>query len=347
MENLLTLRQKQFRTGGLVMFIAAIGLLIARILATLLSGVLPDLVLSALFSLFVQVVCLLIVPFFVYKFALKLSFSGVLEHSNVRKPNPWVMLLCIPLGVCCLFVTLGVSTIWQSWLIMLGYTHSSSSAMPATFSVGLFILEIILTGVLPGVCEEFTNRGGIVTALRGSFTPAQTIVLGGVIFGLFHQNITQVFYTFCFGMLMTALTLKTKSIFPAMLVHFMNNTLSVYIDFSSAYGLPFGGMISWINDLLLTNFLAAVGLWVLSVAAAVGVFYAILRICKKQNASAAAHDDGIVILSAEGEELDRPSELPLENKMLYKPVLRDWAFYIGAAITMLLTTIFTFTWGLL
>ncbi len=362
MTELLVQKQKRFRAAGMVVFSVALGLLASRIVANLTSDYLSDTLLDVVFTLLTQVVFLLIVPFVIYKLALGKSFSGVLELSNFRKTSPWILLLCVPLGVCCIIVTMGVSTIWYMILTLFGFSSSSSTVYPETFSIWLLLLNIFLTGVLPGFCEEFTNRGGFLTVMRGSFGTAQTILLCGLEFGLFHQNVTQVFYTFVFGMLMATLCLYTRSVFPGMIVHFMNNSISVYLDFAEEYSLPLGGFFDNVNALLTSNFGLAALLWLLFAAAGAGMVFAILKLASRDvKARYRAPEPEprryaspeTVIVSAEGEEVGEKAEdeaseprTPLSDKMLYKPVLRDWAFYIGALVVTIITTVCTFAWGL-
>lgn len=346
MEELLRKRQIQFRAAGAVMFSVAAGLSIARIISSLISDKLSPTLSDVIFTLTTQAVFLLIIPFLIYKFSLKKSFTGVMRLSSVRKPDLRVMLLCVPLGVCCLIATMGVSTVWAVILEMLGFKYpSGGSSYPATFSVWLLLLNIVLTGVFPGVCEEFANRGGFLTTMRGSFSEAQTIVICGLAFGLFHQNVTQVFYTFLFGMLMAALVIKTKSIFPAILVHFLNNSISVYLDFASVYSLPLGNFFDSVNYLLANYFIVAVILWMAVIGIGVGIFILIMRLSNKNAAKNRDNDNGVKIVEAEGESLEGEA-LPLEDTLLYKPVARDWAFYIGARVITFITTFCTFFWGL-
>lgn len=344
MDELLLNRQKEFRTSGFVMFSVALGLLIARIVASLLSDYMSELALDSLFTVLMQVVFLAIVPFVIYMLRLNKTPKEVLSFSNIRKPNLKIMLLCIPLGICCLIVTMGVSMIWLIFLMLIGYTPSGGE-MPETANIGMFLLSLLLTGVLPGLCEEFTNRGGFLTVMRGSFTERQTIVICGLAFGLFHQNITQVFYTFCFGMLMALLVLKTKSIFPAVLVHFMNNSLSVCIDYAE-YVPALKPVVDSVDNFLWNNIGLAFVIWLAVLGIAVGIVYLILQIAKKERAKQLTDsEDGAVITAVDGEAIE-PKKLPLEDKMLYKPVARDWAFYIGALVVTAITTFCTFYWGL-
>ena len=223
--------------------------------------------------------------------------------------------------------------------------------MPEKLNIGWLLLDIVLTAVLPGICEEFTNRGGLLTTMRSSFNPAQTTLIVGLAFGLFHQNITQLFYPMLFGMLMAVLVMKTKSIYPAIIVHFMNNALSVYIDYASVYpALPFHNFINSIN-MLTYNFLpVVVMMWAGVVAVGVGLFILILRLTKGKTATktrVVSRVGGITILAVEGEEIEENEARPLEDTQLYKPTLRDSAFYIGSLVITIVTTIVTFYWGTL
>ncbi len=337
MENLIELKQRRFRASGIVMFSVALGLLIARIVAPLMyrAGA-GDTLVDVVFTCLVQIVFLGVVPFFIYKIALRESPRGIFELSNFRKTDFRVLLLCVPLGVCTLCFTAGTSTLWSVILYYLGYRGGGSS-MPETLNAWLLILDLVLTGVLPAVFEEFTNRGAFLTAVRSSFNPAQTVLICGLAFGLFHQNITQIFYTFFFGVLCAVLVLRTKSVFPGMIVHFVNNALSVYLDYAEAYGLPLGGISDWLYSLVARAFPLVGLLWLVATAAGVGIVYLIFRLTRKKKTDGEAH-----ITAVDGVEIE-----PLAETMLYKPVLRDWAFYIGAVVVTVFTTCCTLWWGVL
>lgn len=319
------------------MFSVALGLLISRIVASLMYRAnASDTVVDVVFTCLTQIVFLGVVPFLIYKIALSESPRGVFELSNFRKTDYRVLLLCIPLGVSMLCFTAGTSTVWSVILYYLGYRGSGSS-MPETFNAWLLVLDLVLTGVLPAVFEEFTNRGAFLTAMRSSFNPAQTVLICGLAFGLFHQNITQIFYTFFFGVLCAALVLRTKSVYPGMIVHFVNNGLSVYLDFAEAYGLPLGGISDWLYSLVTRAFPLVGLLWLLATAVGIGIIYLIFRLTKKKQSDGEAR-----IVAVDGVETE-----PLAETMLYKPVLRDWAFYIGAVVVTFFTTCCTLWWGVL
>lgn len=338
MEKLLERRKREFRSAGLTVFAAATGLLALRVLFNLLGDALSDLASDVLFSCLMQIGVLLIGTFVCLRLTLRRSTLGVLEYANVRRPSWKIMLLCVPLGICVYVATIGVSTVWLAILMGFGYTPSSGTPLPESFSFGALALELFITAVLPGVCEEFTNRGAYLTALRNTFSKRVTVVLCGVAFGLFHQNITQVFYASCFGMLMAYLVIEGRSVFPAMVVHFTNNALSVYTDYASAYDIPLSGLMRWLSASIESRFALLAFLFVLTCAAGVLLYIFIIKLSRKH---ACSEMNGIRVLGDEPEGGEY-----LAPTLLYKPTLADWTPYIGALVMTVLTTVATFIWGL-
>ncbi len=315
-----------------------------------------------LFSLPVQLVFFLIVPFCIYKFYGKRSVRAVLEYGSVGAFKPY-FLLALPLGLFVYFLTLGVSSAWQALLGATGYAHASAATpLPDGFVAGFFVAEIVMTAVLPAVCEEFVMRGGLLTTARKSLGIVGCVVLGGVAFGLFHQNVRQVFYTSLFGALTVFLTYKTKSLYPAMLMHFVNNFCGVFFEYAEHYGWPvFGGLWSMINELsaeypwLLFIVFAAVA------GAALGIVVIMLYCREKRvirdktavikDSAFDATNKRVVIMGefdpARIESLEMQREVYGKDyrEQKYKPTLRDLALIAALATVTVVTTVFTYVWG--
>ncbi|MDE6401577.1 MAG: CPBP family intramembrane metalloprotease, partial [Clostridiales bacterium] len=154
---------------------------------------------KALFALPTQLIFFFAVPFCVYKFYGKRTVKKTFEFGSCGGFKPYY-LFALPLGCAAFVLTLGVSSAWTALLKLTGYVVTSSSEpMPENFVFGFFIAEVIMTAILPAVCEEFAVRGGLLTTAQNTFKTAGCVVLCAVVFGLFHQNIRQVFYTALFG----------------------------------------------------------------------------------------------------------------------------------------------------
>ena len=352
MENLLYERRRRFRATGIAVFVMALGLLLSRIIAQLLPESIPSLTTDIIFTILVQVVFLGGGTFLVYWLYLKKKPREIFELSNFRKTDYRILLLCIPLGACVLVATTCISSAWYMLLKKLGYSPSGGTAILSEFRWYNLLVEIVLTGLAPAIFEEFIHRGGLLSTMRGSYDEAKTVIIAGVIFGLFHQSITQVFYTALFGALMAFLVLRTKSIYPAMVIHAVNNSLSVYNDYAKVYSnLPLHSFFSWINNLMLTAFPIVMMMFFAIIVSGVAIFFLILYLTRHKKSvhirAIRNVSDGSTIVAVEDESLDDNSTPVLEDTLLYKPTPRDYAFYIGGLVITILTTICSFVWGVI
>jgi sodium transport system permease protein len=89
--------------------------------------------------------------------------------------------------------------------------------------------SVALLSLLPAVFEEITFRGTLLHGLRSRLHPAALAVVVGVVFGLFHIALFRIAPTAFLGIMLTAVTLLTGSIFPAMLWHGLNNGMALLL----------------------------------------------------------------------------------------------------------------------
>ncbi|NND71723.1 MAG: CPBP family intramembrane metalloprotease [Rhodothermales bacterium] len=86
---------------------------------------------------------------------------------------------------------------------------------------------ILMIAATPAICEEVLFRGYVLRQAERSMGSRWGIVFAGVIFGVFHLLPTQVLPLSLLGLFMAYLTWRTGSVWPAVLVHFANNTFAV------------------------------------------------------------------------------------------------------------------------
>ena len=86
---------------------------------------------------------------------------------------------------------------------------------------------LLLVAVLPGICEEIAFRGVLLHGLRQRLRPLWACLLVGVIFAAFHIDLVRLLGTAVLGVLLAGLTLHTRSIYPAMLWHILNNGTAI------------------------------------------------------------------------------------------------------------------------
>lgn len=92
-----------------------------------------------------------------------------------------------------------------------------------------FTLNIIAISVIPPISEEFAFRGIILQKLR-KYGDSFAILVSSLLFGLIHGNLVQIPFAFVVGLAAAYITVKTGSIIPAMITHFLVNFSSVLVS---------------------------------------------------------------------------------------------------------------------
>jgi membrane protease YdiL (CAAX protease family) len=99
--------------------------------------------------------------------------------------------------------------------------------LDALQSSWLGIASIALFGP---VIEELIFRGAITPVLLRRYSPTKAIVLSALAFGIFHINPAQVITAALIGLLLGWIYYRTASLIPCILIHVINNSLSVYLS---------------------------------------------------------------------------------------------------------------------
>lgn len=86
---------------------------------------------------------------------------------------------------------------------------------------------LLLIAALPAVCEEIAFRGLVQAGLLKRFPPAVAIILTSVAFGLAHYSVFRFLPTAILGVLLGWVRWRSRSLFPGMLIHGLNNGLAV------------------------------------------------------------------------------------------------------------------------
>ncbi|MDE7463926.1 MAG: CPBP family intramembrane metalloprotease [Clostridiales bacterium] len=357
--------KRDYRGVSYALCSAVVGVILMRIISYFTptgEGYGGSLAADALFTLPVQLVFFFAIPFCVYKFYGRRTVKQVIEYSNWRGFKPY-FLLAIPLGFCVWVFTIGVSSAWRTLLDFTGYNSTSAATpMPDGFNFGFFVADVLLTAILPAVCEEFVMRGGFLTTAQKTFKTVGCVLLCGVAFGLFHQNVKQVFYTALFGALAAYMTIKLKSVYPAMLMHFTNNFSSVFFDYADNYDWAVGGSFFDTIDALGAEKPWALILLYLSIAVIGGGILFFMLYLRERRVVAkkieVIKDSGFDLTNKRvvligGTEEEHVKELEMEKEIYgadykeekYKPDARDVMIVVALGVVTVLTTVFTYVWG--
>lgn len=89
----------------------------------------------------------------------------------------------------------------------------------------MVVLVFIMLVIVPPFCEEFLFRGLVLGNLL-PYGKGVAIVGSALLFGAMHQSYSQFLYTVAAGILLGALYVESRSIWPSTIVHMLNNMLS-------------------------------------------------------------------------------------------------------------------------
>ncbi len=157
----------------------------------------------------------------------KVNFRAAL---NLRRLPWWGFLGSLSIGFFSIVLVIQLSYLFNKVLPM---PKEIQEAMGQLFSsdgsISQLLFLLFVAAVSPAICEEVLFRGAILSGLRQRMGVWPSIILVGVLFGLFHLDVFRIPPIAVLGMVLTYLTVRTGSIYAAMLVHLMNNSFAILL----------------------------------------------------------------------------------------------------------------------
>jgi len=187
----------------------------------------------------------------------KNKVKDVFKFYGYRKINWKAILISIAIGIIVYFLNIFVSTFFNAFISIFGFKSSSGASSSSGYPIWLLFVNILMTAILPAICEETAHRGLLLKGLS-PMGQKWSIIISSLLFGLLHMNIEQVFYATLIGLLVGYISSICENIYPAIIIHFMNNFLSVFMGFSSANKLGPELMFTYLNQWLANNAILAI-----------------------------------------------------------------------------------------
>ena len=174
-----------------------------------------------------------------------------LSHPTTAKFLCWTFLA----GISAIFIS---DTISKMTDFMPNWLESTFTNMEGTW---MGVLAIAIVGP---ILEEMLFRGAITSVLLKAYTPKKAIIYSALIFGIFHINPAQILTAFLLGLLLAWLFYTTRSLIPGILIHILNNGLSVYFTRTYPEADTLADLMGWMPYgicLILAITLLALSIW--------------------------------------------------------------------------------------
>ena len=134
-----------------------------------------------------------------------------------------------------LFSVSYLNTLFAEFLGWLGFA-SPPPSIPSLDGFG-FVGVILVVALLPAIFEEILFRGIVLDGAYAYGTAGAVLLCGGL-FALYHQNPLQTVYPFVCGAAFALLAIRSRSVFPTMLAHFLNNLLIIILEKAKVTDIP-------------------------------------------------------------------------------------------------------------
>lgn len=166
------------------------------------------------------------------------------------KPKYFLIGLLLIFGL--LFSLGWINSVSVEFFKLFGYKPREAKSYFPDLSGGKVVLGLLIIAVLPAVLEEFLFRGVIFNNIEGSVGSIRSIFIVGFCFSLFHGSPEQTLYQFITGCVFAFLAMRSGSILPTVMMHFINNALIVIFEACNLFNEEGNLIISNTANIVLT-----------------------------------------------------------------------------------------------
>jgi membrane protease YdiL (CAAX protease family) len=239
-----------------IFLITVVSLLVFRIVMSVIN--LSDNIAEWLFTLVYQVGCLGFLPWFLYRSWIQKDNKSYLQKFRISfKVPPLAYAFALLIAILSYFLNVVISSFSVVIFTGIGYTYSAAVNTIYSSPEVLFF-DIIASAILPAIFEEIAHRGMLVGILDDVKTESSKILIIGILFGLVHQNVTQFPAATLIGIVLAYMAIKSQSIIPGMIVHFLNNFILSLQSYSYQRGKVFYNFLDSIFDLAFNNLITLI-----------------------------------------------------------------------------------------
>lgn len=320
-----------------------------------------DVISSPYLSTFlIQGIVMFGLPVILYSLFVSKSAKQTFKDFGFKKISLSILGLSICLGFVLFFINNYVADIFYTILSFLGYDNSVNISLSVGGKIGL---EFLLTAIIPGICEEVLHRGMFMRGCQKQGFTRYGLLFSSLLFGLIHLNIQQFFYAMILGALMSIVVIVADSIYPAMIIHFMNNALSLYFSYGLKHGWPLAEFKATIeNAIFSTGLIFSIVIICAVIFLLLSLYRTLLRLIAQDK------NKRIALKLAQDLKMDDMDYASMQNKLCeIETVLEqksstqsveiknteqpltfvDKLFLYSSIILGALTTICSFIWGIL
>ena len=170
---------------------------------------------------------IILVPILMYLRNAEHNFKEVLRLNKIsfKQILHIVLIVIFSYPIAVFYNYIGV-------LLLSRFGSLLSNPVPIPTNLREFLIGFIIISLTPGICEEVMFRGLMMTSYE-RLGKWKAILYSAILFGIFHFNLQNLLGPIFLGIIFGILVFKTDSIFSGILAHTINNTIALWIGFST------------------------------------------------------------------------------------------------------------------
>lgn len=137
-------------------------------------------------------------------------------------PRPKYVLAGVLIGCSAWYVNLLIVT-------LLHVPEGPTELIKNLIDESAFLQTVGAIAVLPALAEEIVFRGVLARGLATQKRVPYAVIVSSAVFGIYHVLPAQVVATFMLGCVLGLLTLRARSIVPAIVAHILNNAIAIIV----------------------------------------------------------------------------------------------------------------------
>lgn len=312
-------------------------------------------------SFLIQIMVMFAIPMLLYTLFVSKSFKQTFKDTGFKKISSRMIGITIILGIVLYFINNFVAQFFSSLISLFGYENLTQTTT-VTFTYELLFREFLLSCILPGICEEFLHRGIILFAGKKCGNTRYVLITSSILFGLMHLNINQFFYATILGFLMGYVAIVSDSIYPSIIIHFLNNFLNTYFYYGYYLNWPFATFINNLQALIASNIFVFIIVNAVLICILISLYIYLTQILAKERVR---YDVKKIILCLEIDNLpleQAQTKINQANEILQKSESLKFkntvsggekfsflsqVFLISSLVLGSLITISTYIWGII
>lgn len=155
----------------------------------------------------------------------RIGKKSIVSDLGLKNNNIKSFIIAVPLGLSVWLINTGVLSLVQQAGLVQKYFQAFEE-ITSTIVQGSIFMTILVVGILVPFAEEFLFRGVIQKTFSKNMSIKAAIIIQGILFGIYHGNLIQGLYATFLGILFGYITYKSKSIYPAVIMHMVNNSIA-------------------------------------------------------------------------------------------------------------------------